>query len=304
MKKILIAYISFFSLLFGEIEPMEKMRELIVEIASRDSEKIIILQNGSEIYYDDGVLNEEFLQYIDGAGQESFLFGSGGVVDKKTPKEDREYLLNNLVPLEEKGKKILTINYSKNRKNRKEIEKINKKYGFVGESIKDFSADSFNLPIKEFNLDEVRSLDEVKNFLYLLNPSKFNSKDEYLRALKSSEYDLLIIEPTLNGSFFTKDEIEQLKYKKNGSRRLVIAYFSIGEAEDYRYYWEKSWSKKLPDWIVEENENWDGNYIVKYWSKEWQEIVKEYQRRLESIGVDGYYLDTIDSFQYFEDFLF
>lgn len=304
MKKILIAYISFFSLLFGEIEPMEKMRELIVEIASRDSEKIIILQNGSEIYYDDGVLNEEFLQYIDGAGQESFLFGSGGVVDKKTPKEDREYLLNNLVPLEEKRKKILTINYSKNRKNRKEIEKINKKYDFVGESIKDFSADSFNLPIKEFNLDEVRSLDEVKNFLYLLNPSKFNSKDEYLRALKSSEYDLLIIEPTLNGSFFTKDEIEQLKYKKNGSRRLVIAYFSIGEAEDYRFYWEKSWSKKLPDWIVEENENWDGNYIVKYWSKEWQEIVKEYQRRLESIGVDGYYLDTIDSFQYFEDFLF
>lgn len=304
MKKILIAYISFFSLLFGEIEPMEKMRELIVEIASRDSEKIIILQNGSEIYYDDGVLNEEFLQYIDGAGQESFLFGSGGVVDKKTPKEDREYLLNNLVPLEEKGKKILTINYSKNRKNRKEIEKINKKYDFVGESIKDFSADSFNLPIKEFNLDEVRNLDEVKNFLYLLNPSKFNSKDEYLRALKSSEYDLLIIEPTLNGSFFTKDEIEQLKYKKNGSRRLVIAYFSIGEAEDYRFYWEKSWSKKLPDWIVEENENWEGNYIVKYWSKEWQEIVKEYQRRLESIGVDGYYLDTIDSFQYFEDFLF
>lgn len=304
MKKILIAYISFFSLLFGEIEPMEKMRELIVEIASRDSEKIIILQNGSEIYYDDGVLNEEFLQYIDGAGQESFLFGSGGVVDKKTPKEDREYLLNNLVPLGEKGKKILTINYSKNRKNRKEIEKINKKYGFVGESIKDFSADSFNLPIKEFNLDEVRILDEVKNFLYLLNPSKFNSKDEYLRALKSSEYDLLIIEPTLNGIFFTKDEIEQLKYKKNGSRRLVIAYFSIGEAEDYRFYWEKSWSKKLPDWIVEENENWEGNYIVKYWSKEWQEIVKEYQRRLESIGVDGYYLDTIDSFQYFEDFLF
>lgn len=304
MKKILIAYISFFSLLFGEIEPMEKMRELIVEIASRDSEKIIILQNGSEIYYDDGVLNEEFLQYIDGAGQESFLFGSGGVVDKKTPKEDREYLLNNLVPLEEKGKKILTINYSKNRKNRKEIEKINKKYGFVGESIKDFSADSFNLPIKEFNLDEVRNLDEVKNFLYLLNPGKFNSKDEYLRALKSSEYDLLIIEPTLNGIFFTKDEIEQLKYKKNGSRRLVIAYFSIGEAEDYRFYWEKSWSKKLPDWIVEENENWEGNYIVKYWSKEWQEIVKEYQRRLESIGVDGYYLDTIDSFQYFEDFLF
>lgn len=81
----------------------------------------------------------------------------------------------------------------------------------------------------------------------------------------------------------------------------MIAYFSIGEAEDYRDYWQKEWNDRLPQWIVAENENWEGNYIVKYWSEEWREIIEKYQKRLEEIGVDGYYLDTIDSFYYFEN---
>lgn len=51
---------------------------------------------------------------------------------------------------------------------------------------------------------------------------------------------------------------------------MVIGYLSIGEAEDYRFYW----NKKKPNWIVKENENWEG----KYWSPEWKSIIKEYQK--------------------------
>ena len=50
-----------------------------------------------------------------------------------------------------------------------------------------------------------------------------------------------------------------------------------------------------------ENENWEGNYIVKYWSPEWKNIIKEYQKKLDEIGVDGYLLDTVDTYQYFEE---
>lgn len=301
MKKILIFYIFLSSLLLGESTPMEKMRELIVEIAQRDMEKIIILQNGSEIYFNEGVLDKDFLNFVDGAGQESFLFGSGGIVDNPTPQEDREYLLNNLIPLVREGKRVFIINYTKERRNFKEIGKLNKKYGFVGEGIKTFSANYFNTPINNFNNKNISKLHEVKNFLYLLNPEKFKNKREYLNALKNSDYDMLIIEPSVNGDFFSREEIEQIKYKKNGSRRLVISYFSIGEAEDYRDYWQENWNKKLPSWIVEENENWKGNYVVKYWSREWREIVRDYQKKLNDMGVDGYYLDTIDSFYYFLD---
>ena len=105
--------------------------------------------------------------------------------------------------------------------------------------------------------------------------------------------------------FFNVDKlyktIEELKIKNNGGKRLVIAYLSIGEAEDYRFYWNKKWNKKKPNWIVKENENWEGNYIVKYWSPEWKNIIKEYQKKLDEIGVDGYLLDTVDTYQYFEE---
>lgn len=101
--------------------------------------------------------------------------------------------------------------------------------------------------------------------------------------------------------FFTKEQIEELKIKHNGGKRLVIAYLSIGEAENYRFYWKKKWNKKKPNWIVKENENWEGNCIVKYWSPEWKSIIKEYQKKLDEIGVDGYLLDTVDTYQYFEE---
>ena len=71
--------------------------------------------------------------------------------------------------------------------------------------------------------------------------------------------------------------------------------------ETYPYYWKKKWNKKKPNWIVKENENWEGNYIVKYWAPEWKNIIKEYQKKLDEIGVDGYLLDTVDTFQYFEE---
>lgn len=66
--------------------------------------------------------------------------------------------------------------------------------------------------------------------------------------------------------------IEELKIKNNGGKRLVIGYLSIGEAEDYRFYW----NKKKPNWIVKENENWEG----KYWSPEWKSIIKKYQKKI------------------------
>ena len=50
--------------------------------------------------------------------------------------------------------------------------------------------------------------------------------------------------------FFNVDKlyktIEELKIKNNGGKRLVITYLSIGEAEDYRFYW----NKKNLNWIV------------------------------------------------------
>ena len=41
---------------------------------------------------------------------------------------------------------------------------------------------------------------------------------------------------------FTPADLAKMKRKPDGSRRYVLAYISIGEAETYRYYWnERGW---------------------------------------------------------------
>ncbi len=59
---------------------------------------------------------------------------------------------------------------------------------------------------------------------------------------------------------FTSTEINSLKIKSSGGKRLVICYMSIGEAEDYRFYWNSDWNKNKPEWIEKENPDWKGNY--------------------------------------------
>lgn len=119
-----------------------------------------------------------------------------------------------------------------------------------------------------------------------------------------TDYDLIILDLFVGQAPLTADEVASLRVKKNGGRRLLIAYMSIGEAEDYRYYWQISWAMTAPKWLGAENPNWAGNYKVRYWDLEWQAIIfgqkDAYLDRILDAGFDGVYLDIIDAFEYFE----
>jgi len=107
-----------------------------------------------------------------------------------------------------------------------------------------------------------------------------------------------------DGTEFTQSEIDQLKSKLDGGSRLLICYMSIGEAEDYRYYWQTEWDTDPPGWLDGENPYWEGNYKVKYWDSEWQAIIfgneSSYSKKILDTGFDGVYLDIIDAFEYYE----
>ena len=84
----------------------------------------------------------------------------------------------------------------------------------------------------------------------------------------------------------------------------MIAYLSIGEAEDYRYYWQPEWKENPPAWLLDENPNWPGNHKVYYWDPEWQAIIygnhSSYLAKILAAGFDGVYLDLIDAYETFE----
>ena len=129
-----------------------------------------------------------------------------------------------------------------------------------------------------------------------------------LVPLIASPFDLIVVDhgyaATRDGKrMFDAADVERLKRKPDGSRRLVIAYLSIGEAEQYRFYWKPEWfdAATKPSWLGPVNKNWPGNFIVRFWDGEWQRQIfgaaDAYLERIMAQGFDGIYLDRADVYE-------
>jgi len=149
------------------------------------------------------------------------------------------------------------------------------------------------------------SWNSVNDFVYQLQGID-------LTAIGDTKIDLVIIDYSADGSEsgrFSAKEIDALKNNAKGSK-LVLAYMSIGEAENYRWYWDKKWDTDndgipdsgAPSWLEQSNPDWIGNYKVKYWDPEWQSIIYDsatsYLDKIIETGFDGVYLDIIDAYEY------
>lgn len=122
-----------------------------------------------------------------------------------------------------------------------------------------------------------------------------------LDRASASPFDLLVVDYAKDGSdetALTAAEVTRLKRKPDGSRRLVLAYLSIGEAESYRFYWRKDWKRSRPEWLLKENPDWEENYAVCFWHPGWQALLcggpDAYLDRIIAQGFDGIYLDKCD----------
>lgn len=156
------------------------------------------------------------------------------------------------------------------------------------------------------NKKDVKALKDAENFLILNNPMKFENKKAYLSALAASPFDVVIIDPDYGGSPLTADDISPLKEKPQGGQRLLLAYLSVGEAADYRSYWDSSWNDESarPAWLEKPNPAWPGAWRVRYWTKDWRNILygnKESSLdRILSAGFDGALLDVMDGWMTFK----
>ena len=136
-----------------------------------------------------------------------------------------------------------------------------------------------------------------------------NLGPEQQAKIAASPFDLVVIDseqfPAGKEIPLTREEVERMKKKPDGSRRLVIAYFSVGEAESYRFYWKPEWNRQKPSWVGKENKEWKENFLVKYWEPVWQNIVfgspEAFADRIIAQGFDGFYIDRADAYYYFGD---
>ncbi|MCK5685912.1 endo alpha-1,4 polygalactosaminidase [bacterium] len=140
----------------------------------------------------------------------------------------------------------------------------------------------------------------LNSLAYILQAEKLGKRrSDIVEAIANCRRDLVIIDYSLYGSKsgkWKKHEISKIKRGRPG--RKVVAYLSIGEAENYRNYWEKF---KNYSFINAENSEWSGNYKVKYWDKRWQKLILSYLDEIILQGFDGVYLDIVDAFEFYEE---
>ena len=124
-----------------------------------------------------------------------------------------------------------------------------------------------------------------------------------VEVLANSHLDLIVLDPSLNDSirrFISPAEMAALKRKPDGSRRLVIGYLCLGEADLKRWYWPPQWRARPPAWVGPDNVNWPGSRVVRYWDRQWQDLIVTGQRSILStiidMGFDGALLDRVDAY--------
>lgn len=154
---------------------------------------------------------------------------------------------------------------------------------------------------------KIITLADVKTWVY--NIQNVNSAAN-MAALGSSHYDLYVIEPTRSDkatpSFDCAQLITDIKaycIANYNKEPLVLAYIDMGQAEEWRWYFDSAWTIGNPTWIVANDPNgWAGNFPVAYWRQEWHDIVYAGYNGTSMVdqttadGFDGIYMDWVEAF--------
>lgn len=297
------------------IVPETAMVDLTVQIgdyARRQKPSFLLVGNGAvgllEVTEDNAEENvARLIRTLDGVFMESVFYDGYEEDDTEVERRDAEmdaYLAAMLRKPLMAGRQVFTLDYVKGDKIR-EVQDLGAAAGYVtdgGDRLLDVIP--ARPPLHE-NAEDISQLRQVRNFLVLLNPVRYKTRASYIAALAATNYDLLIIDLYYGDQPLSRMEVERLKRKANGGQRLLLSYMSVGEAADYRPYWQSTWKDEHPHWLAAPNPEWPGSYKARYWSKEWHDLLygssDAYLDMIMAAGFDGAFLDVMDAWQYFRE---
>jgi cysteinyl-tRNA synthetase len=231
-----------------------EMKQLVIKLAAYgrtiDPNFIVIPHNTPQL----GLINDcnsifycqidlNFTQMIDAWAVSNLLYGANQD-DTATPSQTSNNTLQYLKLLKSSGEKIMVIDYCWTFANLLTSYSQNNKNGFISYANYRSLASLPAKPANPFNVNKnnITTIKDAKNFLFLINPSTFASKFDFLLKINVTNFDMLIISPYANQtSMYEPNELNQLKKKRNGGKRLVICYLNVGEASDYLPYWNNTW---------------------------------------------------------------
>jgi cysteinyl-tRNA synthetase len=281
----------------------KKMQEFVIGISkyakNNNPDFIVIPQNGAELAFKNleshSDLNDVYLKAIDGIGIEDLFFNEEAKIDT--------YRLEMLRKIA-KSKKIIVSDYITDDKAIAENNQQNITEGFLSFPRSRSNEHYKEIPkeIIEENDSNITKFSTAKNFLYLINSSNFKTKAAFIEAIAATNFDVVSIDLFYKNRPLTKVDIDQLKTKANGGKRLVISYMNIGAAENWRYYWNPRWSLNNPIWLKKKYEGYNDEFYVEFWHQDWQNIIygneDSYLKKIMDAGFDGLYLDNVEAYYF------
>ena len=128
-------------------------------------------------------------------------------------------------------------------------------------------------------------------------------------ALAALNFDLLVTDFSRDGSnaqALTAAEFDAIK-----THAVAVSYISIGEASDFRSFWNPAWTTtglatgaltaSAPDWLGPDNPAFPESRKVRYWEAGWQDLIFNTTKtgwldKIVAQGFDAAYLDIVDAY--------
>jgi cysteinyl-tRNA synthetase len=203
----------------------EEMRQFVIGISdyarAAHPNFIVIPQNGMPLITSDGEPSSpvatNYANAIDGTGIESLFYGYPKGT-RKTPIAVQQPMLALADVFKANGKTVMVTDYCNGKKAIDASFLNNNADGYISLATKVSLNRVPKYPVAPYNVnsDDITAMSEAKNFLYLINPEKFKTKEDLIAAINATDYDMLVIDLFFNdGTALTTDDLAQLKIKRN-----------------------------------------------------------------------------------------
>jgi len=301
------------------IDLREEMRRFVQSISEfargHNPNFVIIVKDGLELLVKRDIVDETrispartYMRSIDGILAEG-LFDSDGAPNKPILSDRQRNLLSRADNAHKNGIRVFTLDIGEGRAVIDNVFAQASNHGYISlVSNQPFSeiASLPTYPKRPFNENpnSIITLDQVKNFFVVSNSQSFGREDQFTLTLHGNNYDMVVVDVFHNRMPLSRRAVETLKYKKIGTKRLVLAMMDLGAGASYAYYWKSNWQEGYPEWIDAPVRGDPDRYNVKFWHPGWQQIINgnsnSYVYGLIAQGFDGVVISGVEAFKFFE----
>jgi cysteinyl-tRNA synthetase len=235
------------------------------------------------------LMRSDYLSSIDGALRAAVRYDEAG-----TPRTqgDLDWILPKLANAKAAGKKILTVEFTDDQAEINAAYAANEPLGYLTYAAPAALDALWTRVPTQAAANWLNDRTRYGVWLTMSDPA----------VIAASPYDLMTVDPDEQ----TASEMTQMQAMAGGGRRRLLAYLSVGEAVNYRWYWQAAWNTTPPSWLGTENPSWPGAYRVQYWNMEWQNLLfrngaSSSLGRILAAGFDGVFYDVVDTYVHWQE---